>query len=91
MPYTLAIDAAAEKEWSQLDNSIKARFKSKLAERLENPRVPSAALSGAPNLYKIEITTPQYRLAYHVDDAAKCLTILAVTTRDDVYAALAGR
>jgi mRNA-degrading endonuclease RelE of RelBE toxin-antitoxin system len=33
----------------------------------------------------------QFRLAYHVDDRARLVTILAVSTRDDVYALLAGR
>ena len=41
--------------------------------------------------YKIKITTPQYRLAYHVDDTARLVIILAVSTRDDVHALLAGR
>ena len=91
MPYQLAIHPAAEKEWARLDNSVKARFKAKLAERLQTPRVATASLSGSPNLYKIKITTPQFRLAYHVDDASKRLTILAVTSRDDVYDALAER
>ena len=91
MTYRLAIDPAARKEWTRLDKSVKTRFKAKLSERLENPRVAGAALSGSPDLYKIKITTPQFRLAYHVDDAHKRLTILAVTSRDDVYAVLANR
>ena len=91
MLYQLAIHPAAEKEWARLGNSVTARFKTKLAERLQTPHVATAALSGAPNLYKIKITTPQFRLAYHVDDASKQLTILAVTSRDDVYDALAER
>ena len=91
MPYQLAIHPAAETEWARLDNSVKARFKTKLAERLQTPHVATAVLSGSPNLYKIKITTPQFRMAYHVDDASKRLTILAVTSRDDVYDALAER
>lgn len=91
MPYQLAIHPAAEKEWARLDNSVKSRFKTKLAERLQTPRVPTSALSGAPDIYKIKIATPQFRLAYHVDDASKRLTILTVTSRDDVYDALAER
>ena len=90
--YQLAIHPAAEREWARLDDSVKKRFKLKLAkERLLNPRVPRDALHGAPDLYKIKITTPQYRLAYHVDDARRVLTIMAISTRDDVYALLQGR
>ena len=91
MPYQLAIHPAAEKEWARLDNSVRTRFKAKLAERLQTPHVATAALSGSSNLCKLKITMPQFRLAYHVDDAVKRLTILAVTSRDDVYAALAAR
>ena len=34
MLYQLAIHPAAEKEEARLDNSVRARFKTKLAERL---------------------------------------------------------
>jgi mRNA-degrading endonuclease RelE of RelBE toxin-antitoxin system len=50
--------------------------------------VAKDALHGAPDLYKIKITSPQYRLAYHVDDRLRRVTILAISTRDDVYALL---
>ena len=90
--YELAIHPAAEREWSRLDESVKQRFKQKLKkERLIQPRVAKDALHGLPDTYKIKITTPQYRLAYHVDDPTRLLTILAVSTRDDLYAMLAGR
>ena len=90
--YALAIHPDAEREWGKLDETIKRRFRQKLQkERLIQPRVAKDALHGVPDTYKIKITTPQYRLAYHVDDAARMVTILAVSTRDDVYALLAGR
>jgi mRNA interferase RelE/StbE len=87
--YELAIHDDAMAEWRTLDESVKQRFKKKLTnERLAQPRVPKDALHGLPNCYKIKITKPQFRLAYHVDDAEKLLTILAVSSRDDVYALL---
>lgn len=86
MIYDLAIHPDAEREWGRLDEPIKRRFKQKLQkERLTNPRVAKDALHGVPDAYKIKITTPQYRLAYHVNDETRCLTILAVSSRDDVY------
>ena len=86
MNFELAIHAEAEREWAKLDESVKRRFKQKLhKERLAAPRVAKDALHGLPDTYKIKITTPQFRLAYHVDDAARLVTILAVSTRDDVY------
>ena len=92
MSYELAIHPLAEAEWARLDESVKRRFKRKLAkERLQTPRVAKDALHGLPDCYKIKITTPQFRLAYHVDTNAKRLTILAVSSRDDVYALLQAR
>ncbi len=92
MSYKLAIHPDAEREWGKLDDAIKRRFKQKLQkERLINPRVAKDALHGLQDVYKIKITTPQFRLAYHVDDVARCVTILAVSSRDDVYALLHSR
>jgi mRNA interferase RelE/StbE len=92
MSFELAIHPDAEREWGKLDEAVKRRFKQKLQkERLIQPRVAKDALHGVPDTYKIKITTPQYRLAYHVDDAARVVTILAVSTRDDVYAPLSSR
>ncbi len=86
MSFELAIHPAAEKEWLKLDGSVKRRFKEKLAnERLKHPRVAKDALRELPDCYKIKITTPQYRLIYHVNDTKRLLTILSVATRDDVY------
>ena len=92
MTYELAIHPLAETEWKRLDESVKRRFKQKLAkERLQNPRVAKDALHGVPDCYKIKITTPQFRLAYHVDEKVRLRTILAVSSRDDVYELLQAR
>ena len=92
MSYELAIHPEAEKEWAKLDGSIKRRFKEKLAkERLKHPRVVEDALRELPDCYKIKITTPQFRLIYHVNDAKLLLTILSVASRDDVYEELRTR
>ena len=80
------------KEWTKLDNSIKQRFKEKFAkERLKHPRAVKDALREIPDCYKIKITTPQFRLIYHVNDAKRLLTILSVASRDDVYEELRAR
>ena len=86
MSYELAIHPEAEREWGRLDESVKKRFKQKLQkERLTQPRVVKDALHGLADTYKIKITTPQFRLAYHVNDLTNLVTILAVSSRDDVY------
>ena len=92
MSYELAIHPDAEREWGRLDEAVKRRFKQKLhKEQLIRPRVAKDALHGLPDTYKIKIATPQYRLAYHVDDKARVVTLLAVSTRDDVYVLLRSR
>ena len=86
MSYELAIYPDAEQEWGRLDDAVKKRFKLKLQkECLVNPRVAKNALHGVADTYKIKITTPQFRLAYHIVDKTRCVTILAVSSRDDVY------
>ena len=92
MTYELAIHPEAEKEWGKLDGSIKRRFKDKFAkEQLEQPRVLKDALRELPDCYKIKLTTPQFRLIYHVNETARLLTILSVASRNDVYEDLRNR
>jgi mRNA interferase RelE/StbE len=90
--YSLAIHPEADKEWAKLDGSIKRRFKEKLAkDRLKHPRVLKDALKDMSDCYKIKITTPQFRLIYHVNETKRLLTILSVASRDDVYEELRAR
>lgn len=63
MTYKLRFHEQAWAEWQRLDGSVRAPWKKKLAERLEQPRVPSAALSGMPDCYKIKLKTIGFRLA----------------------------
>jgi len=46
MSYKLRFHVLALKEWHKLDAVLREQFKKKLAERLAEPRIPSAALSG---------------------------------------------
>jgi len=74
MTYKLRFLPAALKEWEKLGAPIKSQFKKKLAERLENPRVPADKLSGYESVYKIKLRSAGYRLAYEVvDDELFCV------------------
>ncbi|MDO5686530.1 MAG: type II toxin-antitoxin system RelE/ParE family toxin [Neisseria sp.] len=88
MSYELAFLPSARREWQKLDNSIKTQFKNKLAERLQNPHVPSSALRNMPDCYKIKLRSLGYRLVYRVDDDVITVTVIAVGRRDKnhVYA-----
>ena len=82
MPYELAFKPSALKEWGKLGANVREQFKKKLAERLEQPHVPSAALSGAANIYKIKLRQVGYRLVYVVEDQTITVTVVAVGKRD---------
>ncbi len=90
MIYKLRFHELALTEWQKLDGSVRNPLKKKLAERLENPRVQSAALSGMADCYKIKLRVG-YRLIYRVEDDV-LLTVIAVGKRDknQVYHAAQG-
>lgn len=93
MTYRLKFLPAALKEWEKLGAPIKNQFKKKLAERLENPRVPADKLTGYDSVYKIKLRSAGYRLAYEVMDNQLLVYVLAVGKRDKskVYASLKRR
>ncbi len=82
MTFKLRFHALALKEWRALDGSVREPLKKKLAERLENPRVPAAALHGMPDCYKIKLHSLGYRLVYRVENDAIFVTVLATGKRD---------
>jgi mRNA interferase RelE/StbE len=93
MTYSLAFLASALKEWKKLDAQMRAQFKAKLAERLENPHVPASRLSGSASRYKIKLRAAGWRLVYEVRDAEVLVVVIAVGKRDKdaVYRAAEGR
>jgi mRNA interferase RelE/StbE len=93
MTYDLAFLPSALKEWEKVGPGIRAQFKKKLAERLQNPRVPASALSGMADCYKIKLRAAGYRLVYRVDDGTVTVIVVAVGRRDRnlVYKIAAGR
>jgi len=82
MSFKLRFHELALAEWNKLDNSIREPLKKKLTERLNNPRVPAAALSGVPDCYKIKLLRVGYRLVYLVEDETVFVTVIAVGKRD---------
>lgn len=93
MPFELAFHPQALTEWRKLDASVAQQFKNKLAERLERPDVPSARVSGGPDLYKIKLRAVGYRLVYQVQNQRLTVLVLSVGRRErnEAYAAALGR
>jgi mRNA interferase RelE/StbE len=82
MSYKLRFHELALAEWHRLDGSLREPLKKKLAERLENPRVPPSTLSGRTDGYKIKLRSLGYRLVYRVDGDRVFVTVIAVGKRD---------
>ena len=80
--YKLRFHALALKEWQQLDASVREPFKKKLAERLQAPSIPSAALHGLADCYKIKLHSVGYRLVYRVDESEIFVIVIAAGRRD---------
>ena len=83
MTYKLVFLKKAYKEWDKLSPTIKEQFKNKLKERLIDPKVKTARLSGsAKNLYKIKLRKAGYRLVYQVRDKEVAVAVVAVGKRE---------
>ena len=85
--YEIGFLDEALKEWGKLDNVTREQFKSKLGERLQNPKVPSARLHGAKERHKIKLRNAGYRLVYQVKDRELLVLVVAVGKRErnEVY------
>ncbi|WP_395006345.1 type II toxin-antitoxin system RelE/ParE family toxin [Undibacterium sp.] len=82
MSFKLRFHELAWAEWQKLDGSVREPFKKKLIERLEQPRVPSAALVGMVDCYKIKLRTVGYRLVYRVEDDVLFVTVISIGKRE---------
>ena len=93
MSYSLKFKEEALKEWRKLDGNLRVQFKKKLAERLQNPRVPAAKLSGQKDRVKIKLRHVGYRLVYEVRDTELVVVVVAIGKRERnaVYKAAAKR
>ena len=61
MSYALYFHPKARQEFGRLDPEIQRIFHQKLAERLQNPRVPGSLLRGSVDRYKIKETLENLR------------------------------
>ena len=89
MSFRLRFHELALKEWRKLDSTIREQFKKKLSERLEHPRIPSAALSHLADCYKIKLRQSGYRLVYRVEDDILYVTVISVGRRERLSAYIA--
>jgi mRNA interferase RelE/StbE len=93
MSYELEFLPSALKEWSKLGHTVREQAKKKLAERLNDPRVPGDALRGMPDHYKIKLRAAGYRLVYRVEDGRLVVVVVSIGKRErgEVYEKARGR
>lgn len=91
--YELEFFEDAFKEWKKLGRDVRKQFARKLEERLVQPRVASARLSGMRDCYKIKLKSAGYRLVYQVEDDKLIVLVVAIGRRERnaVYKTAAGR
>lgn len=82
MSYELRFHTDAREEWDKLDATVREQFKKKLTERLQNPCVDAARISGGCDLYKIKLRTLGYRLVYQVQNEIVVVLVLSVGKRE---------
>jgi len=82
MSYELRFHPDALDEWRKLDSTVREQLKKKLAERLQEPQVPAARLSGPKDRYKIKLKSLGYRLVYEVRGAELVVLAVAVGKRE---------
>lgn len=80
--YKLAFLPSARKEWDKLGATVREQLARKLAERLVEPHVASARLSGMAACYKIKLRAVGYRLVYRVQEERVTVVVVAVGRRD---------
>ena len=93
MKYELGFLEEALKEWGKRDSQTREQFKSKLTERLDDPRVPASKLSGHKDRYKIKLRSVGYWLVYEVRESEVIVIVVAVGKRgrNAVYTTAAKR
>ena len=85
--FRLLFKQDAQKEWVNLDSTIREQFKKKLKKRLLSPRVEPDRLNGMKDCYKIKLRSAGYRLVYEVRDQELIVSVVAIGKRErnEVY------
>jgi len=82
--YRLVFVPKARRAWIALDGSVRKLLWPLLARRLDQPRVPSAALSGRlAGCYKIKLLKQGIRLIYAIEDDRLIVTVLGIGKREN--------
>ena len=83
-PHSLRFKPAVEKDLRRLPANVRKRLLERIGELRLAPRPAGARqIVGAVRTYRLRAGV--YRVIYHVDDAARLVTVLHVRHRKDAY------
>jgi mRNA interferase RelE/StbE len=82
--YSVKIKPSAVKEFQKLSSSIKEDVIKAIEQLKSEPRGQATRkLAGRADSYRIRVR--DYRILFIIDDAAKVVTIVAISKRDKAY------
>lgn len=82
--YRVRLSERATRDLDPLPDRIWQRVRDALYGLRQTPRRPgSVKIHGQPDVYRLRIG--DYRVLYHIDDAAQTVTVLRVLHRRDAY------
>ena len=84
MTYAVLLLPIAEREWRKLPREIQPRINRALLALEGTPRPHGVTkLSGSSDRWRVRVG--DYRIIYHIDDAACQVTVLRIAHRRQVY------
>ena len=81
--YRLEVSHTAHRQIRKLPAETQERVNQAIARLAENPRPPGAKKLTAREGHRVRVG--DYRILYHVDDAAKVVVVYRVMPRANVY------
>ena len=83
MLYRIEVSHTAHQQMRRMPEQIQDRINNAIAQLAENPRPTGCKKLSDREGYRIRVG--DYRILYHIDDAAKLVIIFRVAARGDVY------
>lgn len=84
MSYKIQIEKRALKQLASLQKPFNKKIKSIISSLIDDPRPKGIKkLHGKKSIYRLR--QGRYRIAIFIDDKSKCVKILKVDDRKDVY------
>lgn len=88
----ISIEKEALKEWKNLPNDLRERWKKKLKKALETGVPAGESLRGYTGFYRLKMKRPNYRLVYRwSEDGDIAVAVVVVAPREKVYEIMKAR